>query len=825
MEIISAFVPPLAQRFSLDAFQQPSVDCAPVYSWVWNERLSRAETLRQLDEMARLGVRALYVIPEPKHFRPTSMPTDLEPEYLSDEYLAHYRFAMEEAARRGMRLWLYDEGGWPSGGACGQVLREHPELARCSLVCRTVSYKKGERYRMPASTAAAFVRTTVPIADGFLFVEDTQVDEYESQPRPIHATDYPDLLLAESTDAFIQMTHEAYAAQLKHLFGNALTAVFTDEPKAPELPFRAEWVQAFETEYGCSLLPYLPYIAGRAPADGRAADALIDYYELCSRLFCQQYLLRERAWSNKNGLAFTGHMDHDDAVSGAYSGRHFQTLRALRCLDIPGVDAIWRQIWKTKQEKSAGYAFFPRMASSAAAQNGGGRSMSESFGVYGPGLTYDEMRYVLGAQAIRGINIWNLMVWPYGQREHYGAGELPAFNEAAYPDLAEMNRYMERLSYLTSIGRADQTIALYFPSRALHVPGLRGDAETAFMMLGNEMEEKGLPFDLVDDDALEAASPEGIQAGEIRLGLAAYSVLVVPDARKMPEKSRQTLARFAQHGGKIYTQTPIPGLMQARPWAEGKTQLSFDQRVQAPCGVLCQKRILENGTLLLFWNGTDTVQQVDFLGAETLYQIRITEGRIYAGAKHMELCPGETAAFLLTQETLPAETPQEKGVPRTLEPFTFRRTRRFSIGAYGRKEETAEEPAVQAVLGDWRGMAGADFSGSGIYQVSFTAQPGKESVLDLGDVRYACEAFLNGRSLGVRVMPPYRYAIPAALMEETNLLSLRVTNSVANAYCAADAFSGIEPWKLSSYFPQEICMGRDSLSGGLIGPVLLWENA
>jgi len=46
------------------------------------------------------------------------MPTDLAPEYLSPEYPELYAYAMRRAGELGMLCWLYDEGGWPSGGAC-----------------------------------------------------------------------------------------------------------------------------------------------------------------------------------------------------------------------------------------------------------------------------------------------------------------------------------------------------------------------------------------------------------------------------------------------------------------------------------------------------------------------------------------------------------------------------------------------------------------------------------------------------------------------------------------------------------------------------------
>ena len=40
---------------------------------------------------------------------------------------ANFEIAMKEAVRLGFRIWLYDENGYPSGGAGGIVLRDRPE--------------------------------------------------------------------------------------------------------------------------------------------------------------------------------------------------------------------------------------------------------------------------------------------------------------------------------------------------------------------------------------------------------------------------------------------------------------------------------------------------------------------------------------------------------------------------------------------------------------------------------------------------------------------------------------------------------------------------
>ena len=74
------------KKFSLEDFNSPEKSYSPFYSWIWNAPVTKEETDRQLDEFVRLGIKAIYIIPEPKTFRPTSMPTMLEPDYLTEPY-------------------------------------------------------------------------------------------------------------------------------------------------------------------------------------------------------------------------------------------------------------------------------------------------------------------------------------------------------------------------------------------------------------------------------------------------------------------------------------------------------------------------------------------------------------------------------------------------------------------------------------------------------------------------------------------------------------------------------------------------------------------
>ena len=248
------------------------------------------------------------------------MPALLEPDYLTPPYFEEYRYAVKRAKEKGMLMWLYDEGGWPSGGACGKVLTKHPEYARQSLDARKKSFSKGDIYTAAEDTAVAFLDDGTRIEDGYIFEADCNVTEYFARVSFFETPglpDFPDMTRREATDVFLKETHEAYKPYLQEYFGDVLLAVFSDEPTAPRLiPFRTEIEELFMKENGYSIRPFLPELYGKAPLTEKGAAARIAWFDLCSRLFCENYLLAEKEWSNKHGMVFSGHM----------SGEHLEII-------------------------------------------------------------------------------------------------------------------------------------------------------------------------------------------------------------------------------------------------------------------------------------------------------------------------------------------------------------------------------------------------------------------------------------------------------------------------------------------------------------------
>lgn len=812
-------------NFDINSFRSPDVFRSPVYVWVWNDVCTRETIDNQLAEMQNLGIRAFYILPEPKNFRPDSMPTDLTPEYLSDEFFELCAYAVQKANELGMLCWLYDEGGWPSGGACGKVLNDHPEYAKETLEAIERTFSAGDIYKKSTSdTLAAFLNNREMIEEGYEFISDVVVTEYATKKEISGNTDYPDLLNKAATEYFIEITHEKYAAAMKNALGKNVTAVFTDEPKATSSAFNKELAEKYESTYGESVLPYLPLIAGKTAPTEETVHILHRWYDLCSRTFCDNFLLTCKNWANEHGMSFTGHMDKDhDPLGCMQGGGNFNIMRALRCFDIPGVDVIWRQLYpenmtKNLNDMNAYNGFFPRYASSAAAQNGSEFAMSEIFGVGGCAMTYDTMRYTVGYQAVRGINVFNPFNFPLGRKGQLLAQELPVFTQEQpyYRFLARFNTYVERLSYLSSLGKRVCETGLYYPVSDFQ-GGLKADKMAkAFDNLGRALEDMTVDFDIVDDDVIQAS--EGADNGYIRIGNANYRNIIIPEGAFVPPQTRTVLDRFIKGGGRV-----------SHILSDLKPVINVEGT-----GLRAMHRKAENAELFfLFRECGDSEKYRIYLPSSNGYLLDSETGNLQRfdagnGFLDLSLATGETAVIMLTDKSFDAECRKQFNCETDIsDGFVFRKEIGLVFGENGFENIRHCEESVPVSLGDWADIIGENYSGSGVYEKAFTLPAdkiGAEGEIDLGQVHYAAEVYLNGHSLGTVLTSPYRLKIPANVLAENNDLLIVVTNTSANLYVHTDYFDKWKTEELSPYFEAELEFAKDLVSGGLYGPVTLYTE-
>jgi hypothetical protein len=111
--------------------------------------------------------------------------------------------------------------------------------------------------------------------------------------------------------------------------------------------------------------------------------------------------------------------------------------------------------------------------------------------------------------------------------------------------------------------------------------------------------------------------------------------------------------------------------------------------------------------------------------------------------------------------------------------------------------------------GSWLGQGLRSYSGAVRMRQRFNLEEiGDGSLtLDLGRVRGTAEATLNGRTVGVRFMAPYRFELPASSLQQgENELELLVTNTLVNH---------MSTWSPSRWW------SPDQLECGVMGPVTL----
>ncbi len=627
-----------------------------------------------------------------------------------------------------------------------------------------------------------------------------------------------------ATEYFIEITHEKYASAMKDALGKNVTAVFTDEPKATSSAFNKELAEKYELTYGESILPYLPLIAGKTAPTEENVHILHRWYDLCSRTFCDNFLLPCKKWANEHGMSFTGHMDKDhDPLGCMQGGGNFNFMRALRCFDIPGVDVIWRQLYPENMTENIndmnGYnGFFPRYASSAAAQNGSKFALSEIFGVGGCAMTYDTMRYTVGYQAVRGINIFNPFNFPLGRKGQLLAQELPVFteNQPYCRFLAQFNTYVERLSYLSTLGKRVCETGLYYPVSDFQ-GGLKADVMAkTFDILGRALEDMTVDFDIVDDDVIQAS--ERADNGYIRIGNANYRNIIIPEGAFVPPQTQTVLDRFIKGGGRV---------------SHNLSDLKLVINIEG-MGLRAMHRKAENAELFfLFHECGESKNYRIHLPSSSGYLLDLETGNLQCFEAdneflNLSLAIGETAVIMLTDEDFDAECKKVFSCKTDIsDGFLLRKETELSYGENGFEAIAHFEKSAPVNLGDWANIIGEDYSGSAVYEKAFTLPAdkiGAEGEIDLGEVHYAAEVYLNGHDLGTALTSPYRLKIPANVLAENNDLLIVVTNTSANLYVHTDYFDKWKTEELSPYFEAELEFAKDLVSGGLYGPVTLYTE-
>ena len=242
----------------------------------------------------------------------------LEIEYMGEAWLRAVAWFCDEAARRGLRVWLYDEFNWPSGTCRGRVPAEND------------AWRYAELGVFPAP------------GGGWAW------------ERALGPRGWVNVCEPAATRRFIELTHEVYAERLAPWFADGTVAgFFTDEPGHPvrvafergEPVARLRNWSGLEEDYAAATGRALRadverWLDAGRPPDGPEAEVWPIYARLHGERFVASYFDTLRAWCDAHGVLLAGHLinEHDPAGAVRFNG---DPVRALRALSVPGVDEIY----------------------------------------------------------------------------------------------------------------------------------------------------------------------------------------------------------------------------------------------------------------------------------------------------------------------------------------------------------------------------------------------------------------------------------------------------------------------------------------------------
>jgi hypothetical protein len=479
----------------------------------------------------------------------------------------------------GLRVWIYDEDGYPSLAAGGRVLEADPSLESLEMV-----YDKDDKQQsFKVRTCYEFVHAS----NNFYA-----------------ARKYPNPLDPKSTQKFIELTHQAYYKHLGPELYNKVEAFFTDEPSMmgcnlgqlreevrknvrvidpidpkkknlPMISWANDLPEKYKARYGEDLMASIASVFTGSEEKDKVVRQ--KFWSLLAETDKDNYYKAIQGWlkatrdaNQGKGPVSSGHGLREENPS-SHVPLDGNKLEVASGFDIPGLDQLSSDpsIW---EDSSWMAATFP---GSSAYLNGQRRVMCEmsDFDQTINGKQPVDLQHMQAATAWQmalGVTDFNLYYTPsYGK-------QFPYRQEAQYKEYCN---FVGRVNSLLKEANPIRKTLLYYPIYDLQrefIPvaekiswrtqnQLVATLETSFRQLGTNLLKSQIPFVLADYLYLEKAVVTGNKT--IRLGDAEFTSLVFPKGVTLPEKVSKLVEQAKLAGVNVvfteeYKETPSPEELQ-----------------------------------------------------------------------------------------------------------------------------------------------------------------------------------------------------------------------------------------------------------------------
>lgn len=491
-----------------------------------------------------------------------------------------------------LRVWIYDEYGYPSGAGGNLTCADHPEYDAVRLQQITVRGQgtSAASVDLPElfvkveyallETADGFIPTEVTVQDGTLSVQgvDGSWTAYIYCVTKFNGhyewnSSYPNILNREAIARYIEVTFPTYERAIEG-FAEVVEGIFDDEAQLlaghhitndrmtnPVIPYDYDIFDTFAKKYGYDPRPFLPLLY-----NGNSDEALrlrAQFYAHVGDLVAENYYGQVQEWCKAHGVELSGHllleeqMFYHVPVYGNY-------IQCSAHMGWPGFDILNPRPVSYLRDMSTGGKY----ASSSAWLMNQERVLVEICPVHDPDeFATNHLDYALGTMTFTYFDGGNQLATYYVQAN----GERDtgrAFNE-----------YIGRLGSMTVGARNKTEIAIYYsidtvagkytaPENQNLYSASAASRENDKLVgdLAEELRKHGLDYVFLDGSFLRG----GTVAGDtLTVGSFHFRTILVPKATVMRMEDVRVLDALIEQGANVIFVDEMPSVaFNAREQAE-----------------------------------------------------------------------------------------------------------------------------------------------------------------------------------------------------------------------------------------------------------------
>jgi hypothetical protein len=663
-----------------------------------------------------------------------------------------------------------------------------------------------------------------------------------------------DVLNPKTAETFIRLTHEETYKRFAADFGKTIKGFFSDEtgfrnitsyeslPGKPgmPMPWSPVFLDYFRKAKGYDPRPWLAALWYDLAARGR--EVRFDLMDAYATAFAEAFFKPQQDWCRRHGVRLIGHLVEDNGADRqlGYGPGHW--FRAMRYFDMPGIDIVGYQVtpgldagtnrWVPDSGPDWDQEFFqfglPAMARGAALIKGSPEIFSEAFGAYGWSEGLRMVKWIGDWHFVNGIDV----ISPHATTMKFHDPDCPPhFNRMSgnpqWRYYAAWAEYAKRVQAVLLESAPIYDAAVLYTAESYWMGPAQGAAPVVRALENRQISTAVLPYETWAGDGAIADGRWDYQGQ-------AFPLIVLPSVRDIPAKAISRLADFAERGGRVivvdrWPQRSVDGR------ADGDVLHAVERLKRAPGASLCALpeigEIAAGIAAAVFRPGNQNLmvsrrkaKDGEWIIIHNRSLNAAAVGRLVVHGRRGEIARFDaeqgryfTVPFAPDKDGLEATLNMPPGalwclrlgarVPETTTAVDFQYQEDFKtewdvteLDDRGLKTE----PAVHVKkLEDWKRWKNrSDFSGTLRYRASMDLAGSNGALaLDAGRVGEIAELFVDSRSAGVRLAPPYVWDITALVRPGRATIEIDVTNTARLRW--SDPFS------------------HGETESGLLGPVLL----